>query len=89
MTERELELLGFKKQIITDAESGNGYDFHFYTYNIAKNLTFISCANDEAECDDFAIENWNVKIAETVPAIEFDNFGEMQGLINLLEKKIT
>ena len=88
MTENEIQLLGFKKQIITDAESGNGYDFHFYTYNIATNLTFVSCASDEAECDDFAIENWNIKIDGTVPLIEFHNFGEVQSLINLLESKI-
>ena len=86
MTEKELELLGFEKQIITDDESQNGYDFHFYVYKIADGLTFVSCANDEAELDDFAIENWYVEIAETKPQIKFDSFGKVQGLINLLEK---
>jgi len=54
MTEKELELLGFEKQIVTNDESQNGYDFYFYSYKIADGLTFISCANDEVELDDFA-----------------------------------
>lgn len=87
MTERELELLGFEKTVIKDEESDNGYDFHFYVYSVAKGLTFVSNANDEADLDNFAIENWRVTIAETVPPIKFDNFGELQSLINLLENK--
>lgn len=88
MTEHELNLLNFKKNIITDEESGNGYDYHFYTYHIAKNLTFVSCANDRAELNDFAIENWSVRIEDTVPEIKFTEFGELQSIINLLEKKV-
>ena len=86
MTEHELALLGFEKTVITDEESDNGYDFHFYVYNVAKGLTFVSNASDEADLDNFAIENWSVTIAETVPPIKFDNFGELQSLINTLEK---
>jgi len=86
MTEHELGLLGFEKTVITDEESDNGYDFHFYVYSVVKGLTFVSCANDEAELDDFATENWSVTIAETVPPIKFDKFGELQSLINTLEK---
>jgi hypothetical protein len=89
MTENELELLGFEKQIITDDESQNGYDFHFYVYKVVDGLTFVSCANDEAELDDFAIENWHVEIAETNPQIKFTEFAELQGIINLLENKIN
>ena len=89
MTERELELLGFEKTVIKDEESNNGYDFYFYVYNVTKGLTFVSNANDEAELNNFAIENWIVTIAETVPPIKFDDFGEVQSLINLLESKIT
>jgi len=87
MTERELEILGFKKTYVKDKESGNGYDFHYWVHGVA-NLTFVSCANDEAKLDDFAIENWDVTIAETHPPIRFDSFGEVQSLINLLEKRI-
>ena len=86
MTEKELELLGFEKQIVTNDESQNGYDFYFYSYKIADGLTFISCANDEVELDDFAIENWYVEIEETNPQIKFDSFGKVQVLFNILEK---
>ena len=34
MTEHELKLLGFEKQIITDDESGNGYDYYYYRLKI-------------------------------------------------------
>lgn len=80
MTEKEIQLLGFQRE-----ESTEGFDepFYYYTYRIADGLEFISCANDEVKED----EEWYVDIFNTDPHIRFTEFGDVQGLINILEKK--
>ena len=78
MTEKELELLGFEKQVVLDEESGNGYDFYFYLKNTV-GLVFSSCANDELEDNE-----WSVHIVDT--NTKWKEFGEVQALFNLLEK---
>jgi hypothetical protein len=80
MTEKEIQLLGFQRE-----ESIDGFDepFYYYTYRIADGLEFISCANDEVKED----EEWYVDIFNTDPHIRFTEFGDVQGLINILEKR--
>lgn len=78
MTERQLELLEFEKQTILSEESGNGYDYHFYTKNVS-GLSFLSCANDETTDGD-----WFVYIIDT--PTKFTHFGILQALFNILEK---
>ncbi len=79
MTEKELQLLGFERE-----DSNEGFDdsFYYYTYKVADGLEFISNANDEVE--DY---EWYVDIFETNPHIRFTEFGDVQGLINILEKR--
>jgi hypothetical protein len=79
MTEKEIQLLGFEMQ-----ESGDEFEpFYYYTYKIADGLEFISCANDEVSED----QEWYIDIFNTDPHIRFTEFGDVQGLINILEKR--
>ena len=79
MTEKELQLLGFERQ---DSNEGFDENFYYYIYKVADGLEFISNANDEVE--DY---EWYVDIFETNPHIRFTEFGDVQGLINILEKR--
>lgn len=79
MTEKEIQLLGFERQ---DSEDGE-QPFYYYIYRIADGLEFISCANDEVKED----QEWYVDIFNTDPHIRFTEFGDVQGLINILEKR--
>jgi hypothetical protein len=44
MTEREIQLLGFKRE---DMNDGGGYSGYYYAYRIADGFEFLSNANDE------------------------------------------
>jgi hypothetical protein len=79
MTEREIQLLGFKRQ---DSEDGE-YSFYYYIYEIVDGLVFISNANDDLIEGD----EWYIDIFNTDPHIRFTEFGDVQGLINILEKR--
>ena len=78
MTEKELELLGFEKQVVLDEESGNGYDFYFYLKRVV-GLVFSSSVSDEVEDN-----QWSIHIIDT--NTKWEEFGEVQALFNLLEK---
>lgn len=91
MTEKEIQLLGFEKQEdggieLSDDENGVWVEdeFHYYTYDIVNGLTLISSSNDEIGEDG----QWFVEIFNTEPSIRFTEFGEVQALINLLERRI-
>jgi hypothetical protein len=79
MTEREIQLLGFERQ---DSEDGE-YSFYYYIYKIVDGLEFISNANDDLIDGD----EWYIDIFNTDPHIRFTEFGDVQGLINILEKR--
>jgi hypothetical protein len=79
MTEREIQLLGFERQ---DSEDGE-YSFYYYIYKIVDGLDFISNANDDLIDGD----EWYIDIFNTDPHIRFTEFGDVQGLINILEKR--
>ena len=79
MTEKEIQLLGFERH---DEEDLYEHSYHYYTYKLAKGFEFISCSNDAAESDE-----WYVEFFDSDPTIRFTEFGEVQALINLLEKR--
>ena len=80
MTEKELQLLGFERQIgDEDAE-----DWYYYTYTVARGFEFITNDSDDAENDE-----WYVEFFESDPAIRFYKFEEVQALINKLEKHVV
>jgi len=88
MTEKELQLLGFTREdeqgIACSDDQGNHWtedDYHYYVYEVTDGLTFMTAASDEVKDD-----NWFVEVFNTDEPIRFWDFGEVQGLINLLEK---
>ena len=91
MTEREIQLLGFEKQedggIEVSDDLGGLWiedEFHYYTYDIVNGFTLISSSSDKIGEDG----QWFVEIFNTEPSIRFTEFGEVQALINLIEKRI-
>jgi len=82
MTEREIQLLGFKRE---DMNDGGGYNGYYYAYRIADGFEFLSNANDEIREG----EQWFVEFFNSDPQILFYEFGEVQALINLIEKRVV
>jgi hypothetical protein len=82
MTEREIQLLGFKRE---DMNDGGGYNGYYYAYRIADGFEFLSNANDEIGVE----EEWFIEFFNSNPQIRFDEFGEVQALINLIEKRVV
>ena len=74
MTEKQLELLGFTRRV--DEESG----VYYFVYNVTKGLDLITSCNDE-----LINHEWHVTVMQA-PSLFFSEFGEMQALINQLEK---
>jgi hypothetical protein len=90
MTEKEIQLLGFEKQVeegvlCKDFDGNEWFEdgFHYYTYDITNGLTFISPSNDEIDED-----GWYVEVFNTEIPIRFFGFEEVQSLINLLQKRL-
>jgi hypothetical protein len=81
MTERELILLGFKSEEIKEHDEDDSY---YYALDIVDGLTFISPTNEEIKDGE-----WYVEIFNTDPLIRFNEFGELQGLINQLTSRIV
>lgn len=88
MTENELQLLKFEKQVVeeTQCKDFNGNEwfedgFYYYTYDVTSGLSFITQSNDEVEDD-----NWFVELFNTDIPIRFHKFEEVQNLLNILEK---
>jgi len=76
MTEEQLKILGFEKQIETSDPS-----FYYYTLDIVSGLSFISQANDEVKNGE-----WTVEIFETTPSIKFKNAAKLSNLIEILNQ---
>ena len=81
MTENEIKLLGLEKEDMGQWDNDESY---YYVLDIANGLTFITPANDEIKNDE-----WHVEIFNTDPLIRFNEFTEVQGLINQLTNAIA
>ena len=77
MTEEQLRVLGFEKQIETSEPS-----YYYYTLDIVRGLSFITKANDEVENGE-----WSVEMFDTTPAIKFKDAKELSNLIDILKPK--
>lgn len=82
MTERELQILGFERE---DDNADSAHVYHYYSLQLAMGFGFISCASDEIGDDG----QWYVEFFDSYPTIRFTEFGEVQALINLIEKRIV
>lgn len=81
MTEKEVELLGFQKEILNGDDQDEGY---YYVLDLVDGLSFITPANDEVKNNE-----WFVEIFNTDPYIRFYKFEEVQSLINKLTRAIV
>jgi hypothetical protein len=81
MTERELILLGFKSEEIREHDDDDSY---YYVLDIVDGLTFITPTNEEIKEG-----NWYVEFFNTDPTLRFNEFGEVQALINQLTLAIV
>ena len=82
MIERELQKIGFKKEVVYPDESGMDDNFPYYTYKIADGVEFITPANDEVESQ----SKWYVEFFNSDPKIRFNDSRDLQIVINILEK---
>jgi len=81
MTEKEVQLLGFEREEYSDFDG----DHYYYSYQIAQGFGFISSANTDAA----ETGQWFVEFFDSYPTIRFTEFGEVQALINLIEKRVV
>jgi len=81
MTEKEIQLLGFEKQVEEDTE----HPFYYYTLDIANGLSFISNASDETLGGPDG--DWYIEFFDN-PAIRYAQFEEFQALLNNLQRHI-
>lgn len=80
MTERELILLGLKSEEIKEHDEDTSY---YYVLDIVDGLTLITPTNEEIKNG-----SWYVEFFNTDPIVRFHEFGEVQALINTLNKAI-
>jgi len=81
MTEKELQLLGFRREEIKEHDEDTSY---YYVLDIVDGLTFITRTNEKMKDG-----NWYVEFFNTDPLVIFHEFGEIQALINTLTKAIV
>ena len=81
MTEHQLSLLGFEKNLMDNYEDDTEY---YYSYDIVRGLSLITNTNEEAEKS-----GWKVEIFETEPTIQLSGFEKIQAFINSMESQIV
>ena len=89
MTEKELQILGFEKQVEEGSQCSNDTGktwiedaYYYYTYVVCEGLSFISESDDVVVGED----GWSVEFFNTETSIKYTKFEELQSLINNLER---
>jgi hypothetical protein len=77
MTEGQIILLGFEKQVEEEVEN----PFYYYTLDIVDGLSFITQANDEVKDGE-----WIVEVFNTSPYIKFKDVAILSNLIEVLNQ---
>jgi len=77
MKEKDLEKLGFNKEIVTAEESGDN-EFYYFTYEFPNKFCLISTSNDVGE--EFVVELFNES------DFSFSNADEVGLLIDILKR---
>ena len=76
MTENEILMLGFERQI-EDTEAF----FYYYSLDIVEGISFITQADDEVVNGE-----WEAEIFDTYPAIKFKDAETLSKLIEILNQ---
>lgn len=77
MTEDELLELEFIKRHVPVEESGDQFDYHYYTYALTPNINLVSTTNDES-----GKKNWKVSVDYWG---EINNVDDISALINIFK----
>ncbi len=83
MTERELEILRFKKVEVSSDESG-GNPYHYYTHDVVQGLSLISNDSDSVKNGEWYVEFFNTEVP-----VRFYSMDKVLVLINTLTKAIV
>lgn len=81
MTEKELIKLKFKKIIITDKESDNGYDFYFYQKQYCSDLTLCTTDSIEVENDVWKVSTWEIPAISIITKKDYNAFIKILDII--------
>ncbi len=79
MTEEQILLLGFEKQVELMEDVWN--PFYYYTLDIVDGLSFITMASDEVKDGE-----WIVEVFNTSPHIKFKDVHILSNLIEILNQ---
>lgn len=82
MTEKDIVALGFKKQLIEDEESNNGYDYYYYTLNLTEGLELVSSESDEVVNDNWTITSYDVE------ALNFNDKDQLSTFIQIIKSNL-
>ena len=84
MTEQDLINLGFEKQFPYDEVSGHEGDWHYYSLDICRGFSLISCSSDEKTLV-AGHYRWYVEVFET-PEINFVEKKDLEEFINIIKR---
>ena len=73
MSEQDLIELGFSKQVVLVKESGNEYDYYYYTLNLMEGISFYSSSNDETVDGEMYINSFEVPDMHITSKYDFEN----------------
>jgi hypothetical protein len=77
MTEQELIELGFEKVSVTDDESQNGYDYHYYHKEVCDNIVLHSVDSAEVKDDDWYLKCWEIPAIRIHSKLHYADFLEV------------
>jgi len=83
MTEKEVQLLGFVKEVISEYEGEIESDY-YYVLDMVDGLTLITPTNDEVKNNE-----WYVEFFNTDPLVRFNKMEEVQILVNKITNAIV
>lgn len=73
MSEQDLIELGFSKQVVLVKESGNQYDYYYYTLDLMDGIAFYSSGNDEMINGEMYIKCFEVPDMHITSRYDFEN----------------
>jgi hypothetical protein len=83
MTENQLVKHGFKKQMCSDLESNNGYDYYYYILELCEGMCLVSTDSDVVKDDHWKVMSFDVPALTIVTEENLISFLQvMEELIN-------
>lgn len=83
MTQKTLKKLGFIKVKAKDVDTNNGYDYYYYTLDLAQGLSLASTESDET----LSRKGWKV-ISWDIPDLEITSKKQLKAFIKVCKSVI-